>query len=377
MSPLRAAKRALLSLVTALAITNTARATPTWFDGTVAQSFITSCSSVIIGSPNIVVGTQAFVGVRVDLQDLPVVGEVFYARIIVPALGDTCSGFFLAAPEFALPSGVDIVPSLANPIFCQLLDITTQQTQPLAGCPTFAVAPVWGGTHAIAFNGVATNGWTVPRGKALVVAAPLVASRPLSVAVQSDRIQGVVKTADGETNPTIVSSIGVAVLAPPPTPTPFPTPTRTPSPIPTATRTPTPGPTPTATRTPPPGATPTRTPTPISVPPTVSTPGATPTPPQAQTPAPLSTATRRAYESSIKGALRRASGRTLSVPGRTQLVACLNLLTSLRNGPEGAALVKFYPRLPAGLASLRKTVRAKKIAPATVRKILTSLLERR
>lgn len=368
----RAAQRIFVSFLGALAISTGAHAAPAWFDGTANESLIVSCTSIIFPPLTTVVGAKAFVSVFVDLQDLPLVGEVFYARIVVAGIGDTCSSNYLVAPEFSLPNGVDIVPSTSNPIACQLLDLTTQQIQSLPGCPVAPLPAIWGGTHAIPFNAINTNGWNVPQGKALIVAAPLVASRPLAVFAPNDRIRAVIKTVDGNSNPILGADIGVAVLAPPSTPTTIPTstpPGATPTPVP-------PGVTPTVPPTPlPPGATPTAIPpgvTPTPAPP----PNASPTPRQTATPPSLSDATRQAYVRSIKKVLKRTTGRTLSVLGRAELIACINLLRGLRQGPDGTALMKAYPNLPSGLVKLSKLAKAKKIAPAGVKKILSSLLVR-
>lgn len=251
-----------LLLVVALVVvpSRRAEAAPSWFDGVAVSSYIISCTSIIFPPAITVVGMSAYNSIYVDVNALPRVGQVYYSRVIVAGIGDTCSGGYAVAPEIVLPSGVFIGTSTVNPIYCQLGDISTGARTTLSNCPSGTTPGIYSSGISLAPGNIATNGWTVPQGKFLEIIVPIFSTRPLQANVSSDNLLFVVKTADGNSNPILYPQTQMAVLpALTPTATPTATPTRTATPTPT--RTPTRTATAGATATPGGSATPAPTPT--------------------------------------------------------------------------------------------------------------------
>ena len=109
----------LLIALNCFVVPRPAEASPTWIDGPFQGATVVSCTSIIFRPTFYVVGMQSFVGTFINSNDPPEIGGVFYARIIVAAIGDICSSSFTVVPEFTLPSGVAAFPSPLNPIVCR------------------------------------------------------------------------------------------------------------------------------------------------------------------------------------------------------------------------------------------------------------------
>lgn len=122
-------KRALgLVLVVAVAVAaafsprDDARAADGWFSGTIVNSISYTCPGPIIPSQQIL-GIGAYTSYWTDLDggvpsgNRPRVGDVFYARINVTAVGAACQGFGIV-PTVRLPAGVSIAVDATNKLRC-------------------------------------------------------------------------------------------------------------------------------------------------------------------------------------------------------------------------------------------------------------------
>jgi hypothetical protein len=174
----------LLTLAAAPAV-----AAPEWNDGLPEDHFTQTCESIGgVGGFREEHSSQVKAGIFVDPQNIPNVGEVFYARVAMAAVGGCGDKSFI--PEVVPPLGVELAISPAAPVRCHYTLPDGSDTA-LDGCPQ---APQTGshGGRSLAPDGNPNNAWTgvgrIPGTPALTrpqveivyIEFPLRASRPLN-----------------------------------------------------------------------------------------------------------------------------------------------------------------------------------------------------
>src|SRR5688572_10173794 len=100
-------RAALAALAAVPALAAPAQAAPQWHSGAIARTQVLNCGSVIIGNPRLEIGVMASAQFFADSNDLPDVGQVFYGRTEVGAVGSPCAGQSVAV-EVVPPAGVEL-----------------------------------------------------------------------------------------------------------------------------------------------------------------------------------------------------------------------------------------------------------------------------
>lgn len=212
----------------ALVFAATALAKPRWIDGRIIKSTVVSCSSIAIGSPLQITGAIAQVGFYADPKALPKVGETFYARVFIGGAGKPCADQ-AASIELVLPLGVKVAITPKKPIRCT--DITQKKISRLTtaqGCPRGPQR----GSYGLLFSRTTRQDglWALPPGEGVFVDVPLRSSRKLNGIASGlpscvrrdgqppcpanrarDHLQVGVRMYDGNDNPWLVPSVGLAV----------------------------------------------------------------------------------------------------------------------------------------------------------------------
>ncbi|HYI84701.1 MAG TPA: hypothetical protein VEX11_16030 [Acetobacteraceae bacterium] len=174
--------------VVAVLAAEPAAAAREWNDGLPEDHFTQTCESIGgVGGYREEHSSQVRVGTFVDPQRIPKVGEVFYARVAMAAVGGCGEKSFI--PEVVPPVGVEVAISAANPVRCHYTLPDGTDTA-LGGCPQ-ALKPGPHGGLSLAPNGDPANAWTgvgkIPGTPALTrpqveivyIEFPLRATRPL------------------------------------------------------------------------------------------------------------------------------------------------------------------------------------------------------
>ena len=165
-----------------------AAAAPAWNDGLPEDHFTQTCESIGgVGGYREEHSSQVRTGTFVDAQSIPRVGEVFYARVTMAAVGGCGDKSFI--PEVVAPLGVEVAISAANPVRCHYTLPDGSDTA-LGGCPQRLQTGPHGGL-SLAPDGNPNNAWTgvgkIPGTPALTrpqveivyIEFPLRASRPM------------------------------------------------------------------------------------------------------------------------------------------------------------------------------------------------------
>ena len=160
-----------------------------WNDGLPEDHFTQTCESIGgVGGYREEHSSQVRVGTFVDPASIPDVGEVFYARVAMAAVGGCGEKSFV--PELVAPLGVEVAISAANPVRCHYTLPDGSDTA-LGGCPQ-ALQPGPHGGLSLAPGGNPTNAWTgvgkIPGTPALTrpqveivyIEFPLRSTRPLA-----------------------------------------------------------------------------------------------------------------------------------------------------------------------------------------------------
>ena len=164
-------------------------AAPEWNDGLPEDHFTQTCESIGgVGGFREEHSSQVKAGTFVDPQNIPNVGDVFYARVAMAAVGGCGDKSFI--PEVVPPLGVEMAISAATPVRCHYTLPDGSDTA-LGGCPQAPQAGPHGGL-SLAPDGNPNNAWTgvgrIPGTPALTrpqveivyIEFPLRASRPLN-----------------------------------------------------------------------------------------------------------------------------------------------------------------------------------------------------
>ena len=110
-----------------------AAAAPEWNDGLPEDHFTQTCESIGGGGGyREELSSQVKAATLVDPQNIPEVGEVFYARVAMAAVGGCGDKSFI--PEVVAPRGVEVSISAANPVRCHYT-LPDGSDTPLGGCP--------------------------------------------------------------------------------------------------------------------------------------------------------------------------------------------------------------------------------------------------
>jgi hypothetical protein len=165
-----------------------AAAAPEWNDGLPEDHFTQTCESIGgVGGYREEHSSQVKAGTFVDPQNIPKVGEVFYARVAMAAVGGCGDKSFI--PEVVPPLGVELAISAANPVRCHYTLPDGSDTA-LDSCPQ-TLQPGPHGGLSLAPDGNPNNAWTGvgkipgtpaltrPRVEIVYIEFPLRASRRL------------------------------------------------------------------------------------------------------------------------------------------------------------------------------------------------------
>ena len=134
-----------------------APAAPEWNDGLPEDHFTQTCESIGgVGGYREEHSSQVRAGTFVDAQNIPKVGEVFYARVAMAAVGGCGEKSFI--PEVVAPLGVEVAISAANPVRCHYTLPDGSDTA-LGGCPQ-TLQPGPHGGLSLAPGGNPNNAWT-------------------------------------------------------------------------------------------------------------------------------------------------------------------------------------------------------------------------
>ena len=128
-----------------------------WNDGLPEDHFTQTCESIGgVGGYREEHSSQVRVGTFVDPARIPEIGEVFYARVAMAAVGGCGEKSFV--PELLAPLGVEVAISAANPVRCHYTLPDGSDTA-LGGCPQ-ALQPGPHGGLSLAPGGNPANAWT-------------------------------------------------------------------------------------------------------------------------------------------------------------------------------------------------------------------------
>jgi hypothetical protein len=215
----------------ALALVPAAYARPEWLSGPGEESTVVSCESVQAGAPVPVVGAAAFSEKRVDRRRQPRVGQTFYVRTLVGAVGDPCIAQQLVHVELVLPRGVRLAITRRTRVDCFYVDLVTELRTRIprrGGCPATSTR----GVHGRAFRRTGLQGpnWALALGQALEIQVPVRASRPMRGRTRptagcgrttgappcprrraGNHLQFSVRVFDGNANPFLVPHVALTV----------------------------------------------------------------------------------------------------------------------------------------------------------------------
>jgi hypothetical protein len=165
--------------VAVLATSPVAEAKKKWVAGSVEESTVVNCPSLIDGFPLTENGAAANAEVFVDNHRLPRVGQTFYVKTEPAAIGRPCANQSVAV-EIVLPRGVKLAITRRTPIRCAYWDIDTRKVTKVTrsqGCPRKAKR----GLYGLALNRSGSKGptWDLPYGQALRIQVPVKSKRRL------------------------------------------------------------------------------------------------------------------------------------------------------------------------------------------------------
>jgi hypothetical protein len=175
-----------------------------WQDGAMQSTIDYNCYTGIFGPM-----TSEFAGYLGNSDvTFPAVGDIFYGRVAVGTVGNPCGGPY-AAIEVGLPQYTSFAIDETHKVHCFFGDYDTHEVTefPTAECPQNPTV----GTYGWAFLKPGDGAWSVPQGKYVIVAFPLVATRKLSGIATNSLLYGYVKAIDGENNPWDDPHVGVFV----------------------------------------------------------------------------------------------------------------------------------------------------------------------
>jgi hypothetical protein len=231
-APVRGAFRAVAVAVVALAAAAApAQAAPEWIQGVPETSTVVNCPSQIFGSPYTEIGLGARADVLLDAADLPTVGEVFYARVGLAAVGNPLCGDPQGVyVEVYPPVGVSLAIGPGTPVRC--IRYTGPTPSPEPECPQATEPGLLGGPGL--FRRPGTVPWLLTQGQGLEIEVPLRSARalrglpdrpscprparggPCPPEQSGDYLQLVVGVADGNQSPFLSPAIGLTVAPAPP-----------------------------------------------------------------------------------------------------------------------------------------------------------------
>ena len=148
---------AVFTVAAGLAAATPAAAAPEWNDGLPEDHFTQTCESIGGGGGyREEHSSQVKAGTFVDAQNIPRVGDVFYARVAMAAVGGCTDKSFV--PEVVPPLGVEVAISAAHPVRCHYTLPDGSDTA-LGGCPQ-TLQPGPHGGLSLAPDGNPNNAWT-------------------------------------------------------------------------------------------------------------------------------------------------------------------------------------------------------------------------
>lgn len=200
---MRKALNSLVGAASLLLLSQTASAQSTvWNDGSPSRLQHTCVLGL---DPGI---TEDLIWTWTGFQGLPLVGQTYYARIMVGGLG--CSGAWVH-PEVKLPRGTTFAIDASHPVQCFYQDTSTGAVSQLTdgSCPTapdiglYPTGSSWPNPSGSgisndfwAFGPATQPMWPVPEGKILIIAFPLTSNQPLSGIATNDYLLGAVNVVD-------------------------------------------------------------------------------------------------------------------------------------------------------------------------------------
>ena len=196
-----------------------AEAAPGWFEGSIRESDIISCDSIIFPPIRHEFGAGAYVGFHGDpATGQPAPNTVYYVHVVVEAIGNACSGQRTDI-NIKLPASTSLAISLANPVQCYYDNVAIT---PTSDCPQ--TLPSSAGLYGAGYfrvpstDSVNANLWPMPIGHPLEIQIPVISS----AAISGSLLQGAIKMFDGNDNPVLTPDEGVYVFSTDPTLAPSP-----------------------------------------------------------------------------------------------------------------------------------------------------------
>jgi hypothetical protein len=154
------------------AVATTSSATPQWLDGEASFTQTVNCISGDIGE-----GIGAITGYYGTLDETePAVGDIYYARVIVAAIGDPCTGGFQTDIEYTLPPHTQLAVSTQTPIYCYVSSDNGQTFQQTSDCSQDPQVGYYGYT----LDPISNPTWPMPPGYQVEVHVPVTTDAPLN-----------------------------------------------------------------------------------------------------------------------------------------------------------------------------------------------------
>jgi hypothetical protein len=182
-----------------------------WLDGAMQSTMDLNCYT---GYANAI--TTEFVGYwgNEDVTS-PRVGDVYYGRVGVGGVGNPCAGPY-AHIEVILPPYTFFAIDEENKVVCAAATIEEWNFEQLPDdeCPQ---KPLYKGQFGWTFDRPGGEPWDVRDGKIVVVAFPLVSTRPLKGIAGNHYLTGAVQALTGSIDPWDDPNQGVFVAENPPT----------------------------------------------------------------------------------------------------------------------------------------------------------------
>jgi hypothetical protein len=200
-----------------------------WSEGTLEYTLAYSCTSIILGNPQLVFTTGAGAAFEGSTQRIPPAGEVFYSRLLVAIVGDPCGGGGSVLPEFVPPAGVEPAVSRRHPVLWRYVE--SESTPDQRGSTILSRGPNGGLLVGADAAGSENDGpWPLANsGPTLEIKVPLRSSRrlngigsrapncpardngsgPCPRGESGDHLQIAVQVADGGSPGTLVPIIGL------------------------------------------------------------------------------------------------------------------------------------------------------------------------
>ena len=183
---------------------------PAWYDGSIQESTITNCISIIQGTPYEEAGAGTYAGFYADPSSgQPAINSVYYVHVVIYGLGNACSGI-RAYIEISLPANTSLAINGTHPLYCFFDGVSGG-----SDCPQSLPASAYNaGAYAIPSTDAANaHTWPLPQGHNLEIQIPVIST----AALNNSTFQANIWTLDGNSSPWLYPHEGVYVFSTNPT----------------------------------------------------------------------------------------------------------------------------------------------------------------